>query len=131
MNDTFIDLLLAHFIADFFFQTKNMAEQKYKLDKIGFMFCSFHIATYTIVVCAYMFLFSENWNFSILFVIILAIPHWIIDRNSLAAKWMKIIERDNLFRSKDSLQVGFGAVIYVVIDQVMHILCLRILVELV
>lgn len=122
MTDIFIDLVLWHFIADFFFQTRKMSEQKYLPTKSGFKWCTIHVIVYTTIISV------GTSNFSMLFIAGVFLPHWIIDRYSLAAKWMKFIGRENLFYSTDPLQKSFGAVIYVVIDQILHILCLKILI---
>ena len=111
-------LLFGHFIGDFFFQHVMMSGKKFVKGWSGSMWCSAHVLVYTTVVA----LFYQD--FSPTFILLVAIPHWIIDRWSLAHKLMCLMGRKDMMDSPDPKRASFGAIIYVVIDQTLHFGCL-------
>ena len=121
MENLLIQVLFGHLIGDFFLQHSVMADNKYYSGLEGFFWCSIHVLVYTLTVG----LFAEN--FSLLFLLGVYIPHWIVDRWSLAYHWMRFIGRGNLLKSGSPQEVSFGVVIYVTIDQTIHLECLYIL----
>lgn len=121
--DTF-SLILGHFIADFLFQTSEMANQKWRKTWSGFHWCNLHVLIYTLIICI-----SVN-RFEAVFAIGIFIPHWIIDRYSLAEKWMHMIKRSYLLKSESPLYLSLGVSLYIFIDQTLHFLCLKILINL-
>lgn len=120
MENILIKALFGHLIGDFFFQTQTMAENKSSLGLKGVLWCSIHVVVYTCFVALFV------GNYSPLFLIGVSLPHWIVDRYSIAYMWMKCIGRDHLVSKHE--QTPFGAIIYVVIDQTIHAGCLYILI---
>ncbi len=118
MENLLIKILFGHLIGDFFFQTQTMADTKYRSGWIGVYWCSIHVLVYTFIVAI------SVSNFSLIFLLGVFVPHWIIDRYSLAHKWMILIGRGDLIKSNDSKSSSFGTIIYVVIDQTIHFGCL-------
>ena len=125
MENIFIGVVFGHFIGDFFLQFKNMADNKYRPGLKGFFWCTVHVFVYTLTVAVFID------NFSLLFLLGVYLPHWIIDRWSLAFHWMKLIGRSDLINNTDPQKVAFGAIVYVVIDQTIHCGCLYILLTLI
>lgn len=116
-----IMLLFGHLFGDFFFQTKSMAENKYLSGKKGFLCCSLHTLIYTLTVMV----FAQNY--APIFFLGMFLPHWIVDRYSLGYQWMKLIGRGELLTNPQPDKPSFGPIIYVVIDQTMHLVCLYLL----
>ncbi len=125
MENMLIRLVFGHFIADFFFQSKAMTDNKYLPGLKGFLWCSIHVLVYTFFVAIFV------GNFSLFFLLGVYIPHWIMDRWSLAHHWMKFLGKGDLINSLDSQEVSFGVVVYVVIDQTIHLGCLYVLINLI
>jgi len=124
METLILKTFFGHFIGDFFLQHKMMAENKNQTGSKAFVWCSLHVIVYTITVACFV------GNFSPLFLVGVALPHWIGDRLSIAYWWMKILNRAELLGSKNPTSAAFGVVIYVVIDQVYHLGCLYLLLQL-
>lgn len=118
METLIIKLLFGHFIGDFLFQTRNMASNKYVSGWRGFSWCTIHILVYTLTMTLFTNIYSP------IFIIGISIPHWIIDRYSLGYQWMKLIDRSYMLNSDKSIENSFGSIIYVVIDQTFHFICL-------
>lgn len=125
MEDLLIKAIFGHFIGDFFFQSETMANNKYRSGWKGYIWCSIHVLVYTFFVAVFV------GNFSPLFLLGVYLPHWIVDKWSLAFRWMKLMGRGDLINSSDPKKVSFGVVIYVVIDQTIHLGCLYILLNLI
>lgn len=111
-------LIIGHILGDFFFQTKKMANMKNRQGWSGVLWCSIHILVYTAILAL------STGNFSPLFLLGVAVPHWVIDRWSFAYQWMRIVGRSELLKSANPQDASFGAIIYVVLDQTLHGLCL-------
>lgn len=122
MEHVLLKLILGHIIGDFFFQFSFMANNKNKTGIKGFIFCSTHVLVYTLFVACIV------GNFSPVFLLAVAIPHWLVDRYSLAYTWMKFTGSAPLMTSINPKDASFGVIIYVVIDQTIHLvsLCLAI-----
>lgn len=58
------------------------------------------------------------------------VPHWIIDRWSLASTWLKMVRGrtfEAAFNSKDpyrEFDIAFSSIVYTVTDNAMHLICL-------
>jgi hypothetical protein len=122
MDILLIKIFFGHFVGDFFFQHRLMADNKYVSGRNGFLWCTFHVVVYTLTVAAFA------GEFSLLFLAGVSIPHWIADRWSIAYQWMCVIGRGDLIGNPDPTRAAFGAIIYVVIDQTFHLGCLYLLV---
>jgi hypothetical protein len=125
METTLIAVIFGHFIGDFFLQTKAMADNKYHFGMKGFFSCTVHVLVYTLTVAVF-----AN-NFAPFFLLGVYLPHWIVDKWSLAYHWMKLIGRSDLINNSNQQKAAFGAIIYVVIDQTIHLGCLYILLTLI
>jgi hypothetical protein len=141
----FIWVLLGHCLGDYWFQNDSMARTKSKPGWGGFIACTKHVTIYTLSImamigCAF---WQTNvphvpWLFLFIF-----IPHWVIDRYSLAAIWMewkngvhpwKVWQSEppnsllNLETEKrleqNAWNVAFTAFVYIVSDNSLHLLCL-------
>ena len=125
METTLIGVMFGHFVGDFFLQSRVMADNKYQSGTKGFFWCTVHVLVYTLTVAVF-----AN-NFVPLFLLGVYLPHWIVDKWSLAYHWMKLIGRGGLITNPNPQKTAFGAVIYVVIDQTIHLGCLYILLTLI
>lgn len=140
----FVTLLFAHIVGDFFFQPKSMAVKKGASNSTALL----HVAIYTFCVVLFTISyidFSHSWQSLgqyYLWVAVVFIPHFIIDRWSLADKWLKLINGRTLedFLYKGHLDIptenklfytnyhilrgGFACIVYVVVDFTAHLMCL-------
>ena len=124
MERLFILALFGHLIGDYLLQSKWMALTKARPGAEGFKACTIHVAIYTVAVCALVGTLSP------LFALAVFVPHWIIDRWSLASPWLKMIRgrtfEDALANTTTSREfdIAFTAIVYTVTDNTMHALCL-------
>ena len=125
MENILVGVVFGHLVGDFFFQLKDMADNKYRPGPKGFFWCTVHVLVYTLTVAVFV------GNFSPLFLLGVYVPHWIVDRWSLAFHWMKMVGRGDLITNANPQKAAFGAIIYVVIDQTIHLGCLYILLTLI
>ena len=125
MEAILVGVMFGHFVGDFSLQPRVMADNKYQSGTKGFFWCTVHVLVYTLTVAVF-----AN-NFTPLFLLGVYLPHWIVDKWSLAYHWMKLIGRGDLITNPNSQKAAFGAVIYVVIDQTIHLGCLYILLTLI
>jgi hypothetical protein len=129
MSEILIFAFLGHLVGDFLLQSKNMALDKSKKGRLGFWVCTMHVATYTVFVCLMIALVKPSL-LSIWFAVSILIPHFIIDRYSLAKWWLKIIKGrtfDSAYESKDvyrDFDIAFTSIVYTVVDNTFHLLCL-------
>ncbi len=121
MSNLFVMTIFGHFVGDFFFQHKLMGENKFLPGTKNLVWCTFHVAVYTITVAV----FAQN--FTPLFLAGVFIPHLVADRYSFAYHWMCLLGRGDLMSHSNPQKASFGTVIYVVMDQTYHIGCLYIL----
>lgn len=119
---TMINIWFGHFLADFFLQTTEMADNKFVQTRNGTYWCTIHVIVYTLTIM----LFLEQKDVVVFLGIF--IPHWIIDRYSLAYKWMKITGGSAMLSgNKEVASHPFGPVVYVVMDQMLHLFSLYLL----
>lgn len=115
---------LGHLVGDYIFQTKKMALEKSKKGSAGFWICTLHVFIYTSFVCIFLIKFSP------IFFAMVFIPHWIIDRYSLASVWLKMIKGrtfEDAYASQDKFRefdIAFTSIVYTVVDNTFHLLCL-------
>jgi hypothetical protein len=131
MDDLFVKLLFGHIVGDFFLQNKWMAVNK----SASHFKSTIHVGIYTIAVM----LFTQ---FNLAWALTIFIPHYIIDRYSLADKWLKLIHGRSLmdfFQNGHKnipesnineetnywmLRGGFTALVYTIVDNGAHLMCL-------
>lgn len=124
MTELFIAMMLGHFVGDYLLQNRPMALKKNANGVIGFAWCTLHCMLYVVAVAVFA------WRADPLFLGLVFLSHWPIDRWSLAAKWLKLIRGRDLmaaFASKEKyrdLEVGFACLVYAVADNTMHIVLL-------
>lgn len=124
MAENIIFAFLGHLVGDYLFQTKKMALNKSTPGSEGLWLCTLHVLIYTLSVCLFV------QNFALLFIILVFAPHWIIDRFSLATYWLKLIKGrtfEDAYRSESEFRdfdIAFTSIVYTVIDNTFHILCL-------
>ncbi len=127
--DLFILAFLGHLVGDFLLQPKWMALRKSEKSRDGRLICTVHVAIYTLSVCALM------WTFDPLIIVLIAVPHWIIDHWSLANKWLGLIGGrtfEAAFASKDEnreFDIAFTCIVYAETDAALHFLCLWALIQ--
>jgi hypothetical protein len=153
----FIQLLFGHFVGDFFLQNKQTAVKKGGSYSIALA----HVAIYTLAIMAFTLpygtvgtgYFVKHINQYLLFWSCATfIPHFIIDRFSLADVWLRLIDGralgDFLWNGNNNipaylpkekivtelttdnelnyliLRGGFSCIVYVVVDNIAHLMCL-------
>lgn len=157
---TFIDLfagaMLGHFVGDYLFQNQWMATRKSLPGMKGHIACTVHVLLYTLAVILFTMplniahgtwwdifhapLIFVQYNPWLHFALIVAIPHWIIDRWSLATYWLRL---KNGYWMKDTWEkapvcatpppdllernvwkTAFAAPVYIFNDNTLHWVCL-------
>lgn len=127
MDNLFVMLLFGHVIGDFFLQPAFMATKKGSADWM----CALHCLIYALSICAFT-QFSFLW-FSFVF-----LSHYIVDRYSLADKWLRLIKGRDLdgflkngqenipegFNRENyiALRAAFSAICYVIVDNSIHLI---------
>jgi len=120
-TDPLVAAVIGHFVGDYLLQTKRMALGKTKLGIYGIGLCTAHVGVYSAAVCAVI------WTANMLLFALVFIPHWIIDRWSLAGLWLKAIGGrtfDTVSDQNREWDIAFTAIVYTVTDNTMHVLCL-------
>lgn len=124
MLETLIALIFGHLLGDFVFQTKKMALLKSEKSAKGIIWCSFHVSVYTLLVSIVAGIANPIvW-------IAIFVPHWIIDRYSLANKWLKFIGGRTFESAQNStdqwknFDIAFTSIVYTVVDGTFHIFSL-------
>ena len=130
--EIFTEAILGHFVGDYIFQNQWMAVGKSHPGWRGHLACTVHVLLYTLAVALF-----TGWH--PLFLLVIAVPHWIIDRWSLATYWLRA---KNGFWMKDvwSLKPGdqikfetlglnvwkvaFAAPVYIFNDNTLHWVCI-------
>jgi hypothetical protein len=131
MADLFVLALLGHLVGDYLLQTKQMALTKSAPGWAGIRTCTLHVVLYTIAVCAFW------WTISPLVIALVFLPHWIIDRWSLGATWLKLIGGrtfEAAYASTDKYRefdIAFTSLVYAVVDNTMHLICLWLVIKVV
>ena len=127
MINYFANIIFGHLFGDFVFQNKWMAVNK----SANHFKCAVHCTIYTICMC----LFTWKWNIS--WIAVIWGTHFVIDRWSLADKWLLLIRgraltdfihhghhevpSDKPFLNYVALRGGFSAVVYSVVDNTWHL----------
>jgi len=124
MDSLIINTVFGHFVGDFFLQHRLMADNKFKPGWKASLWCTLHVLVYTLTIAIFV------GDYSLLFLLGVAVPHWIADRWSIAYHWMQVIDRDDLILNDDPTKAAFGAIIYVTLDQTFHLGSLYILISL-
>ena len=135
------ELLLGHLAGDYLLQNEWMAQNKSKNTLIGWLAALVHCIIYTLAVCLFMQNFQPIW------MVVVFLTHFPIDKFSLAEHYMHYIKRKSLYdyiyngfheepfpqnppipkqqtrvNRVDVLVGGFSAVVYTITDNTMHLI---------
>jgi len=119
MEDIFARIVFGHLVGDYLLQNKSMALKKSEKGFNSIFWCTLHCLIYTTSMC----LFLRTLNPLVIFSIF--ITHWLIDRWSLASKWLKLIRGRNFleaYLSGNEIDVAFSCLVYAVVDNTIHLL---------
>jgi hypothetical protein len=125
--------MLGHFVGDYLFQNQWMATRKSLPGWPGHVACTVHVALYTLAVALF-----TGWH--PLFLAAVAIPHWLIDRWSLANYWLRFKNGYGMHEvwkeaplcahpapgelQQNVWKVAFAAPVYIFNDNTLHWVCL-------
>ena len=119
-------LLVGHFVGDFLFQNDWMARSK----TLSTFVCLVHVTMYTTVqLLSLLFLWGEAHGalaqpyavqYLTEFALLIAIPHFLIDRFKLARLWMRMGQNEFATGALSPWSI-------IVVDQVLHLACLAFL----
>lgn len=137
MSDLFPLLILGHLVGDYLFQNKWMAMNKDSSN----LKCFVHCSIYTITVLMFTAVFWHSYMDFTKWAVVVFLSHFIVDRFSLADKWLDLINGRSLrdfmenghnnipaslncieYMNYHSLRGGFTALVYAVADNTMHLL---------
>lgn len=128
------ELFLGHLIGDYLLQTENMALNKSKNTTRGWIYAFIHCILYTASVCFIM------WNFQPIWVLIVFLTHFPIDKFSLGEYYMRYVKGYGMRQYIDDvnnsakwknlnntpgnqmLKGGFTAYVYAMTDNTIHLL---------
>lgn len=122
-----IEMLFGHVVGDYFLQNAKMAENKNKHSGLGWGMCAVHCAVYTLSVCSFM------WDFRIKWLLLVFLSHFIIDKFSLAEKYLNLVRGrsiqwflsqslKNITLNHSILRGGLTVLIYVIVDNTAHLM---------
>ena len=124
MADLFIRMLLGHLVGDYLLQTERMALQKSAHGLRGWAWCLWHCSLYTAAICCF------SWNASPMFIALIFLSHFPIDRWSLADVWLKRIGGRSILAAHAEahphreVRIAFACLVYAVADNTMHLVLL-------
>jgi hypothetical protein len=126
------ELLLGHLTGDYLLQNEFLALNKSKNTWTGWLAAIIHCLLYTFAVCLFM------WKFDLMWICIVWLSHFPIDKFALAEKYMHYIKGKGMkdFVKKDDvhyvdkipinrydlLEGGFTSIVYTLTDNTMHLL---------
>jgi len=132
------ELLLGHLAGDYLLQNEWMALSKSKNTMNGWMAAFVHCILYTAAICLFM------WNFDPIWIVVVFLSHFPIDKFSLTDKYLRYIKGRSLkeyvkkdewknnfvyvnppkkeLNRYDILEGGFSAIVYTITDNAMHLI---------
>ena len=138
------EMVLGHLLGDYLLQNEWMALNKSKYNLNGWLAAFIHCILYTLAVCLFMM------NFDLIWIVVVFLSHFPIDKFSLAEKYMHYIKgkgmkdyvkkdisiwdietqglRHMVSQTKqplnryDALEGGFTAYVYALTDNSMHLI---------
>jgi hypothetical protein len=132
----FVCAIMGHMVGDYILQNNWLALNKSMPGRIGALACTIHVLLYTAAVSLFTGLHS------LLFLALVAVPHWVIDRYSLGWTFLKWKNRksqkpfEGLFKQnwltskeleENVWKLSFTAPVYIANDNTFHLICLWIL----
>lgn len=131
--EMFAGAMLGHFVGDYLFQNQWMATEKSHRGRRGDVACTVHVLLYTLAVALFTGVHPLFW-------FLVAVPHWIIDRWSLATyilKWKNGYTMHQVWKDaplcaapapgelqQNVWKVAFAAPVYIFNDNTLHWVCL-------
>jgi len=123
----YYQMLLGHLVGDYLLQNNFMALNKSKFSLKGWFACIIHCIIYTYAVCLVMQ--EYNW----LWIAIVFLSHFFIDKFSLAALYLKAlksrdlskiirIDKSTVLHMPDAIQAMVTIFVVIVADNTMHLL---------
>jgi len=134
----FAELILGHLAGDYLLQNEWMAMNKSKNTWVGWLSAFIHCVLYTLAICLFM------QNFDMIWIVVVFLSHFPIDKFSLAEKYMHFIKgkgmKDYVNKDKwsddlvyvpkpdkeltryDMLEGGFTSIVYTVTDNALHLI---------
>ncbi len=137
MAELFILAFLGHLIGEYLLQPTWMAIGKSKKGVEGVGICTVHVTFYSTAVMV-MLLASDRVYLSadadgkgVILLLLIAIPHFIIDHWQLGEKWSKLIGGRTVEKTlvakpgvEREFAFAFYAPVYIAVDNTWHLLCL-------
>lgn len=126
--EQFLAILFGLFVADYLLQPKQMAIMKSQRDSQGMSICGIHCAIYAGVSTLFLLGVSAFTINGMLIFHLFYWSHFIMDRYSLASKWLRMIQGRNFMEEYKNrpeyweISIPFAAIVYVVVDNGLHIL---------
>lgn len=130
----FVDAILGHCVGDYLLQNQWMALGKSQPGKHGHLACTVHVFLYTVAIAVFTGVHTP------LFLLLVALPHWIVDRWSLAwyfIDWKNPVPHTEIWErgpvcaqappdlvQRNCWKVAFAAPVYIFNDNTVHALCL-------
>lgn len=127
MLTIFEQIIIGHLVGDYLLQSKKMAIAKSDKTLNGWLWCLTHCVIYTLCIC----LFTATTE--PIKIILIFMSHFPVDHWSLAVKWLKIIKGRTFAKTMEPSNVlnvfdlSFTAIVYVVVDNTIHILLILII----
>jgi hypothetical protein len=134
MIETFVLMMVGHFVGDYLLQNQWMATRKSLPGKAGHYACTIHVTLYTLAVSLIASIYNP-WALLSIF-----LPHWVIDRWSIAKYLLRFKNGYTLHEvwekaplcaapapgqlEQNVWKVAFAAPVYIMNDNTLHFLCL-------
>jgi hypothetical protein len=127
-------LIIGHCIGDFLLQPATLAKNKKKNTLYGWSVCAVHCMIYVLTVV--MAIAWTSYKSTMLQIFLIFLTHFVIDKTRLLDVYFKIMkirswdtnitnpQSHSLITVKQAVDVSFGAVVYVVADNTLHLLSL-------
>jgi uncharacterized membrane protein len=119
-------ILLGHILGDYFYQPKAMAINKASSSRT----CCIHCLIYTLCMFGVLQANISTPSHWIAICLCIFITHYVIDHYSLGQRWLDLIEGRNILKAVDSIDVAFSAIVYVVVDNTLHICSIVVILKL-
>lgn len=144
MTELFIAMVVGHFVGDFVFQNDWMAQNKKKMNVLGWQSATTHCLVYTITVLCFIYLAIKP---ELMYILRIApfvfMSHFILDKFPVVEWYMKFFDKQNWdthlptkydsicweekMNAEQVVSAVFGAIVYVFLDQTVHLTMLYLL----
>jgi hypothetical protein len=145
--ELFIWVFLGHLVGDYWLQNTRMANNKGKPGAYGAKMCTLHASLYGVTVLLFLTAGAyingghprlPLWLFLPVWFVLIAVPHWIIDRYCLLGYLMlwkngihpfKIVPEKEKYQLQDLWEISFTAPVYIVTDNTAHLLMMWLMIR--